>query len=639
MPPAPAQFDRIATVTIQGGGVYGMSLLGQLRGVLDAGYIVAGLAGTSAGAIVAALHWAGLEPEQIRDEFKAMAGRDGGLTVLLGSNPPVPGAFRVERLNRLTAAGGRARAAVRDLRTGPWWSRLAHWLILPLRPLAHLGTILQSVCDGYRGWRAVQAGGLFSGAEFERTIDRLLRKSPKLAPHLKYLGVGEKDPITFGHVRRLLEAAKAYFPALVLTGTDLSTGELLLFDSTNRRFDDVPVAKAVRASGGFPLFFEPVHIDLPDPLDPATGRDPGTRHVHSLVDGGLICNFPGFVFASRDAHNPIRRRSIYEGFATRPMLNLGLRLRNPPVKTIEPRRDPGQVVAAVWDMLSLQTRTYLETRLAESTVERLVSIGQLFAQTGWPGGVMEVDKLTPKTIDRMFVRGRAFARKALRVRAFARPLADEIEPALHDLVAAAVAVFGQPDNGHTQIRATLFVPDGGGLQLAYRANMDDPARDTDRDLRLEFWQGLVGFCFTRRRPVLSNLLALGEAFAAGELDPEEAFGLTPEIQARIRKDRSWLMSVPVYDPLTAFVGHPGGEPEVIEAGPLYAEMERPVDAALFGVLSLDAGFDYTKVKLAEDAAAQAADPRVLALRDTMLVAAWGLGQVFSYYFGAVPNPE
>src|SRR6478672_10457909 len=83
-PQAPPQFDRIASVTVQGGAVYGLSLLGQLQAVLDEGYEVVALAGTSAGAIVATLYWAGLKTSEIRDFFEARAKAPGGITALLG---------------------------------------------------------------------------------------------------------------------------------------------------------------------------------------------------------------------------------------------------------------------------------------------------------------------------------------------------------------------------------------------------------------------------------------------------------------------------------------------------------------------------------------------------------------------------
>ena len=70
----PGEFDRLAVVAIQGGGVYGLNMLGQLATVIDH-YKITPLAyaGTSAGAVVAALSWAGYSPKEIRDIFIKLA--------------------------------------------------------------------------------------------------------------------------------------------------------------------------------------------------------------------------------------------------------------------------------------------------------------------------------------------------------------------------------------------------------------------------------------------------------------------------------------------------------------------------------------------------------------------------------------
>ena len=70
----PAEFDRLAVLTIQGGGVYGLNMLGQLSAVIDQYKVIPmAYAGTSAGAVVAAISWAGYSPKQIRDLFVRLA--------------------------------------------------------------------------------------------------------------------------------------------------------------------------------------------------------------------------------------------------------------------------------------------------------------------------------------------------------------------------------------------------------------------------------------------------------------------------------------------------------------------------------------------------------------------------------------
>src|SRR5688572_8266446 len=72
----PSTNPKEAVVTIQGGGLLGVSLLGQLHAVLVEHEIVPlAFAGNSAGAIVATLVWADLLPEQILARLKELAPR------------------------------------------------------------------------------------------------------------------------------------------------------------------------------------------------------------------------------------------------------------------------------------------------------------------------------------------------------------------------------------------------------------------------------------------------------------------------------------------------------------------------------------------------------------------------------------
>jgi predicted acylesterase/phospholipase RssA len=620
-------FDRFASVTIQGGAVYGLSLLGQLQGVLDEGYEIVALAGTSAGAIVATLHWAGLPTTDIRTFFEDRSQRSNGITDLLGPVEPSTTGFTILHLNRLRNVAARIASGVGELASGPGWARLINWCCLPLRPFVHVATLFQTVCDLHVGSRASHPGGLFTGARFEFEIDRLIRSSPYVAPHVASGRLPRTGLLTFGHLTGLLDDALAYFPALTLTTTDLSTRRLLLIESTNPRFADVPIARAVRASGGFPLFFTPVEVELVDE------NDSSVRRVHRLVDGGVICNFPAFVFSRRIRQEQFGNSPIYQPYVMRPWVNIGLRLADPPEAypgLVQSRLD---ILGRLWNLLSSGTRTHLETALAEGTVERLMSLGQPFANTGWPHGLLDFDRLTPGLARRMYDLGREFARTELASLAFTRPPAEVIRPHLDQLIRAACAVFGNPDDNAFAFRATLFVPEGFELVLEYRANADGP-EDTDRLLRLEFWQGLVGFAFVRRRPVLCNTQQLAQSVEEGVGDPDRLFGLTEDVRALIRKDRTWLISVPVFDPETAAPYPYGDNPEVGVDGLHYAELDSPLDGALFGVLSLDAAIDYGMMAIPSDVAEQVEHPRVQLLRDIMVTAAWNLGKEFAVYFAA-----
>jgi NTE family protein len=98
---------------------------------------------------------------------------------------------------------------------------------------------------------------------------------------------GEADPSLAAH-----RACK-----LVVTATDVTRGRLLRlpwdYSSLNLEPDAQLVADAVRASISIPLFFEPVTL-----------RDGDTGAEHTLVDGGVLSNFPLEIFDRTDAARP-----------------------------------------------------------------------------------------------------------------------------------------------------------------------------------------------------------------------------------------------------------------------------------------------------------------------------------------------
>jgi NTE family protein len=92
-----------------------------------------------------------------------------------------------------------------------------------------------------------------------------------------------------------LSAAQSY--KLVVMATDVTRGRLLRlpwdYGLLGRDPDEQRVADAVRASISIPLFFEPVTL-----------RNEQTGEDHTLVDGGVLSNFPIEIFDRTDAVRP-----------------------------------------------------------------------------------------------------------------------------------------------------------------------------------------------------------------------------------------------------------------------------------------------------------------------------------------------
>ena len=163
----PLAFDGLCTVTMQGGGVYGISLLGQLQAVeeLD-GLRPIAYAGASAGGLMAALRWAGFKPEEIREELKVVVANREQLATLLSSRPGVRNRW---------SADPRVVVKVRDrlLRLLGINKRPGNRLLKPFSFAGDLAYVIAKASIGLKAWKA---GGLFAADGFADWLDQLLRK-------------------------------------------------------------------------------------------------------------------------------------------------------------------------------------------------------------------------------------------------------------------------------------------------------------------------------------------------------------------------------------------------------------------------------------------------------------------------------
>ena len=189
------------------------------------------------------------------------------------------------------------------------------------------------------------SGGVSSPERLSKLfIDECLKDSPLFRPHRNELGNG---PLTFGRVKELVEdednqQLNGVVP-LILTATNLTTQKLVLFNSYENSFDSLPIAKAVRASAGFPVFFKPVEVDCLD----AAGL---------YVDGGMISNFPAWVF-SRELRRNLARSGRYRDLATRPWLNVGLRVVTDRAKTAASDGQPSALLVSLFDLCAVRSGT------------------------------------------------------------------------------------------------------------------------------------------------------------------------------------------------------------------------------------------------------------------------------------------
>ncbi|RBY74913.1 Patatin [Geodermatophilus sp. TF02-6] len=214
-----------ADLVLEGGGVKGIALVGAVVELVGR-YRFERVAGSSAGAVLAAFVAAGLDADGVRERAARL------------DYDRVPDAWAPVPV-LAPAVGLLTRSGLHPGRYVTEWVR---------RELADLGV---------------------------RTFGDLRREDPgddpALAPWQRY--------------------------HLVVTATDVTRGRLLRLPWDYREYgldpDAQPVADAVRASLSIPFLFAPRQL-----------RDPRTGRRSTLVDGGVLSNFPVEVFDRTDATAP-----------------------------------------------------------------------------------------------------------------------------------------------------------------------------------------------------------------------------------------------------------------------------------------------------------------------------------------------
>ena len=242
----PSQVDLV----LEGGGVKGIGLVGALATLEEKGWVPACVAGTSAGAITAALVAAGYRSQELREMMLELD--------------------------------------FHDFEDRGWEDRLP----LPGREVLSI----------------LKDKGIFEGDHLlDWMEERLADKGVRTFADLRDPEAGDDD-------RRRYR--------LRVIASDVTGRRLLALPQDAEHLgidpDQLSVALAVRMSMSIPLFFEPVAV-----------KHGETGETHLIVDGGLLSNFPVWLFDSRG--RPPRWPTF------------GLLLVEPePRKSVAHRLDPGE---------------------------------------------------------------------------------------------------------------------------------------------------------------------------------------------------------------------------------------------------------------------------------------------------------
>ena len=265
----------------EGGGAKGITHAGALKALEEEGYALVGAAGTSAGAIVAALAAAGYKADEVFTEARDILS-DHGQTPL-----DLLGRQNWKRLGRLRRTGKRlgwsfvafivsvSIFVALTFLSPPAVSRVAFYLMAA----AFAACVASLLSLAWAPWRIWRRNGLFDTDAMRDILNKLLRI--KLEQH--YASMGRKDPvpelIRFKHLDPT-EVPKCC--RLKIVSTDSRASKMVLFDHNT---PDVVVADAVAASAAIPFLFSPPKV-----------RGHVADSEPRFVDGGLISNLPAWSF-------------------------------------------------------------------------------------------------------------------------------------------------------------------------------------------------------------------------------------------------------------------------------------------------------------------------------------------------------
>ncbi len=220
-----------ADAVFEGGGVTGIALIGALS-VMEETWRWENVAGTSAGAIVAAFTAAGKSAQDIDKILRSIS------------------------LSELTDTG---------------WEEKVDWILSrlsPLRLIPGVGMLREHV------FSIIKDFGIYEGDRFMELVNE------KLPPDVRTFGDLLYDPD--------LPKDHPYRYKLRVVASDITANRMLMLPQDishfNRDPDKLTIAEALRMSMSIPIFFEPWK------LTDARGT------VHLIVDGGILSNYPIWMF-------------------------------------------------------------------------------------------------------------------------------------------------------------------------------------------------------------------------------------------------------------------------------------------------------------------------------------------------------
>ena len=288
---------------------------------------------------------------------------------------------------------------------------------------------------------------------------------------------------------------------LTIISTDVSSCNIRVFSQTET--PDFCVSEAVASSIAIPLFFKPIN---------------GTSRGQILVDGGVVSNYPTWIFDKERQNN--------EGG----VVTLGYKLTEKSSET-EP------ISASFYNYLLqlLSSALWGDQSLEIRGIESLHSI-----QLQISAGTLQFD-LNDTQKRELYAEGKAsteiYFSKNIGLSS-KEEITGFLEIACLKVKKEIKAITGKEV---THLRSNIFIPtfqDSRHLRLMYSYGMKD---DPDDRLVIDIGSGAAGLCFEKGRPIICDLEKAKTVF-------ESEWKFNKYQQALVRNDLKSLISLPITNP-------------------------------------------------------------------------------------------
>lgn len=473
-------------VAFEGGGAKGIAHVGALKALEREEFILCGFAGTSAGAIVAALAAAGYHADEIIDPV--------GETTLLQAISPDPG--RPLRATDVLGARGWARIArlrgvyasikvigVTALAVNGVLAAIAMLLLSAINATAAL--ILNAVL------LALICAVVYVAARLLTGLARLTRFRAHLNEALRRkLDLPEGRRVTFADLKGR--------PCLKIIAADLSKRSLRLFSSDVPEDGRIEVARAVAASICIPVVFAPFRLD-----------------DGYYADGGLVSNLPVWPFDERRALDPDAK-------------TIAVEIEDEP-------REEAEELPAFWLEDLVRTAIFGGGLLNKRAVDGLHAI-----KVRTTLDVLEFDAPLSKIFAEV-KRARAQAdnqivRRVFDVPSLFRDKNGDIRETIRDLL---VSTRLAPDLAHTgRVRVAIARPDGRFTKSLRLRHCVGFQHDADESLLLPIERSVVGRAWSTGLPGLDRAPYRSVRSLS---QPEDRWA-----RKKVAKDIKWVLTVPIF---------------------------------------------------------------------------------------------